>query len=344
MIDREGSPQRPRDVGAPHYTDRVNLVGLIDLVATGRRRTAGRCAGVVRHQTDIAAPEAMRPLLVAALASAASAAAGDVHVPRAEQLTASLSSFQARTPSRTTPRGRRCRTNASRRARTRSDAGWRSCAAWPAPMSCPGPRSSSRRSGPSCSRRCRAWPTCVRSGSSPGRTSTSTTSPKPSWTPPTCASISSSGAASSPSGAASWTSFRPPGAPRPHRLLRRHDRGDPPFQVADQRSDAETLPEITASPCRELLISDAVRACPPRQLNGAIPAHLRDSSERIADGHAVDGMGPLTGPGRRAGLLIASCPPTRSSSSRSREGAGQGARARHLAGVPAGVLGCGRGR
>ncbi|HOA88817.1 MAG TPA: transcription-repair coupling factor [Propioniciclava tarda] len=67
------------------------------------------------------------------------------------------------------------------------------------------------------------------------------------------------------------------------------------FQVADQRSDAETLPEITASPCRELLISDAVRArARAHANNGAIPAHLRELFERIADGHAVDGMEALS--------------------------------------------------
>jgi len=67
------------------------------------------------------------------------------------------------------------------------------------------------------------------------------------------------------------------------------------FQVADQRSDADTLPSITASPCRELLISDAVRARARAFANdGAVPAHLRELFERIADGHAVDGMESLS--------------------------------------------------
>jgi transcription-repair coupling factor (superfamily II helicase) len=67
------------------------------------------------------------------------------------------------------------------------------------------------------------------------------------------------------------------------------------FQVADQRSDADTLPRITASPCRELLITDAVRARARAFVNdGSVPAHLRELFERIADGHAVDGMESLS--------------------------------------------------
>ncbi len=66
------------------------------------------------------------------------------------------------------------------------------------------------------------------------------------------------------------------------------------FQVADQRSGPEVLPEITASPCREMLVTDDVRArARVHAANGAVPAHLRDLFERIADGHAVDGMEAL---------------------------------------------------
>ena len=66
------------------------------------------------------------------------------------------------------------------------------------------------------------------------------------------------------------------------------------FQVADQRSGPETLPEITASPCREMLVTAEVRArARVHAANGAIPGHLRELFERIADGHAVDGMEAL---------------------------------------------------
>jgi len=67
------------------------------------------------------------------------------------------------------------------------------------------------------------------------------------------------------------------------------------FQVADQRSDPDTLPEITAYPCRELLITDAVRSrARAHAQNGQIPGHLRELFERVAEGHAVDGMEALS--------------------------------------------------
>ncbi len=68
-----------------------------------------------------------------------------------------------------------------------------------------------------------------------------------------------------------------------------------PFSVADQRSFEQTLPEVTASPCRELLITDAVRAraaeLAAQQANE--PGNLGELFERIAAGHAVDGMESL---------------------------------------------------
>ncbi len=64
------------------------------------------------------------------------------------------------------------------------------------------------------------------------------------------------------------------------------------FTVADQRSTDLTLPELTAVPCRELLLTDAVRE---RALELA-EAHpeLADMLERIAEGHAVEGMESLS--------------------------------------------------
>ncbi|WP_052462197.1 transcription-repair coupling factor [Nigerium massiliense] len=67
------------------------------------------------------------------------------------------------------------------------------------------------------------------------------------------------------------------------------------FQIADQRSDEALLPEITASPCREMLITEKVRErAHEHARNGAVPDQLRDVFERIADGHAVDGMEALS--------------------------------------------------
>jgi len=66
------------------------------------------------------------------------------------------------------------------------------------------------------------------------------------------------------------------------------------FQVADQRSDADTLPEVTAPPCREMLITPAVRErARAHANNGAIPANQRELFERIAEGHPVEGMEAL---------------------------------------------------
>jgi transcription-repair coupling factor (superfamily II helicase) len=68
-----------------------------------------------------------------------------------------------------------------------------------------------------------------------------------------------------------------------------------PFAVADQRSFETTLPEVVASPCRELLITDAVkaRAAALAAVHLNAPGNLGELFERIANGHAVDGMESL---------------------------------------------------
>ncbi len=63
------------------------------------------------------------------------------------------------------------------------------------------------------------------------------------------------------------------------------------FTVADQRSTGDTLPEVTASPCRELLLTDDVRER-ARVLTRQHP-ELSDMLDRIAQGHAVEGMEAL---------------------------------------------------
>jgi transcription-repair coupling factor (superfamily II helicase) len=64
------------------------------------------------------------------------------------------------------------------------------------------------------------------------------------------------------------------------------------FTVADQRSSELTLTEITASPCRELLLTDEVKAR-AAALSVQHP-ELSEMLERIAQGHAVDGMEALS--------------------------------------------------
>ncbi len=68
-----------------------------------------------------------------------------------------------------------------------------------------------------------------------------------------------------------------------------------PFAVADQRSFDTTLPEVVASPCRELLITDEVkaRAAALAAVHLNAPGNLGELFERIANGHAVDGMESL---------------------------------------------------
>jgi transcription-repair coupling factor (superfamily II helicase) len=64
------------------------------------------------------------------------------------------------------------------------------------------------------------------------------------------------------------------------------------FAVADQRSSELTLAEITASPCRELLLTDVVRA----RAAALAEQHpeLIEMLDKIAQGHAVDGMEALS--------------------------------------------------
>jgi transcription-repair coupling factor (superfamily II helicase) len=64
------------------------------------------------------------------------------------------------------------------------------------------------------------------------------------------------------------------------------------FSVADQRSTDITLTEITASPCRELLLTDEVRS----RAAALVEQHpeLIEMLDKIAQGHPVDGMEALS--------------------------------------------------
>ncbi|PKQ24016.1 MAG: transcription-repair coupling factor [Actinobacteria bacterium HGW-Actinobacteria-5] len=68
-----------------------------------------------------------------------------------------------------------------------------------------------------------------------------------------------------------------------------------PFAVADQRSLESTLDEVVASPCRELLITAEVRerAAELAAVHLNAPGNLGELFERIANGHAVEGMESL---------------------------------------------------
>ncbi len=64
------------------------------------------------------------------------------------------------------------------------------------------------------------------------------------------------------------------------------------FAVADQRSVEQTLPQVVAAPCRELLLTEQVRA----RAAALATDHpeLTEMLSRIADGQAVEGMESLT--------------------------------------------------
>ncbi|MCL2782705.1 MAG: DEAD/DEAH box helicase, partial [Propionibacteriaceae bacterium] len=64
------------------------------------------------------------------------------------------------------------------------------------------------------------------------------------------------------------------------------------FGVADQRSTDIVLDEVTADPCRELLLTDAVRAR-AASLAGSHP-ELAELAEQLAQGITVEGMEALT--------------------------------------------------
>ncbi len=67
-----------------------------------------------------------------------------------------------------------------------------------------------------------------------------------------------------------------------------------PFTVADQRSTDATWASVTAGPCREMLVTDQVRGrAAAHAADPATPSSMRELFERIANGHAVDGMEAL---------------------------------------------------
>ncbi len=68
------------------------------------------------------------------------------------------------------------------------------------------------------------------------------------------------------------------------------------FAVADQRSFGDSLAEVVASPCRELLITDAVKARAAELVDAtsSIEGNLSEMLDKIAQGHAVDGMEALS--------------------------------------------------
>jgi transcription-repair coupling factor (superfamily II helicase) len=68
-----------------------------------------------------------------------------------------------------------------------------------------------------------------------------------------------------------------------------------PFSVADQRSFGDPLDRVTAYPCREMLLTDEVRDRARRLADtDQMPSNLVEMCDRIAEGHAVDGMESLS--------------------------------------------------
>lgn len=67
-----------------------------------------------------------------------------------------------------------------------------------------------------------------------------------------------------------------------------------PFTIADQRSTENTLDQVVAAPCRELIVTERVRArATALAADPETPGGLRELFERISNGHAIDGMEAL---------------------------------------------------
>ena len=202
-----------------------------------------------------------------------------------------------RTPSSTTRPGRRCRTSGCRRAPTPSAGGWRCCAGWSTRGTDAGqrPGQGGRRAGAlgAAAAGQGARPTSSRSSCASGdevelddvvRRLAGAAYPGSTW---------SSGAASSPSAAASSTSSRRPrstrcgwssGATRSRRSAR--------FAVADQRS----LEQVAGRPVGAAVPRAAADRRGPRPGRATLAEphpELREMLDKIADGHAVEGMESL---------------------------------------------------
>ena len=294
----------------------MSLSPLLDVIA----RDPGVAAAVAvarggEPATDVSVAPGGRPALLAALVrdggpQGAAPAPARHHGhdpggrgPRSRPAAAS----SPPTASPTSPRGRRCRTSGSARAATPSASGSRCCAGsrHPDPERRgirPARRSSSRRCA-RCSSRSSKGLGELMPGRPPGRRRAprSSRSSRPSPPRPTPAPTSSSGAASSPCAAASSTSSRPPRSTR----VRVEFWGDTVeeirwFKVADQRSLEVAEHGLWAPPCRELLLTDAVRERAARARRPA--ARRRRPARQARRGHRRRGHGvPRPGPRRRHG-------------------------------------------
>ena len=196
------------------------------------------------------------------------------------------------------PPGRRCRTSGSARAATPSASACRCCAGWPTPSdgdATHGPLSVVVAPVRAVLQPIVHGPGRPAPGRAPGRRRgrRSSRSSRPSRPPPTPAPTSSSGAASSPCAAASSTSSRPPrstrcgwssGATRSRRSAGSRSPTSARLEVAEHG--------LWAPPCRELLLTDAVRERAARARRPSCPG-AADLLEKLAEGIAVEGMESL---------------------------------------------------
>ena len=335
----------------------VTLTGLVELFATDAVVT--EAVGDARSRTlpalDLTSPPAMRSLIAAALAADAdrrgrpAGAAGHLHLPGGRAADRGLPlPGAARTRSPTTRPGRRCRTSGSARAPTRSAVGSPCCAGWPA-TSRAAAAEDHRRAGPQ--RAAAAGEGAGRpapGAAGGGRGLRPRRAGRRRWSARrTSGSTWSSGAASSPSAAASSTSSRRPRSTRSGST----SSATPSRRSATSRSPTSAPSELTARP-RSSPRRAASCCSPTRSRQRAVALseqhpELIDMLDRIAQGHAVDGMEALS-PALVDGMeLLVDAAARRHPRAglRSRAGPRPGDRpGRDQRGVPARVLGGGRRR
>ena len=174
---RTSDPAQPtgaiRDIENSDHRDIMSLAGLLstldddpqlrDVISRAEYEPIPPDARAVDPLTgeDLVAPAALRPVLIAALATGPAGSPWRSPPPPARPTTWSTRSARScrRTAWRASPAGRRCRTSGCRRARTRSGSGSPCCGGWPTrPATAIRTgrwRSWSRRSAACCSR---SWP------------------------------------------------------------------------------------------------------------------------------------------------------------------------------------------
>ena len=278
---------------------------------------------------DLVAPAALRPVLAAALATEPGRSCWRSPRPAARPRTwpprcgCFLPADRVAAASRP---GRRCRTSGCRRARTPSAGGWRCCAGWPTRTpadEAAGPLSvvvAPVRSRAAADRR-RAWATSSRSRCGPATTRDldELVSRLVAAATPGVDLVERRGEFAVRGGI---LDVFPPTEEHPLRVEFFGDTVEEIrcFAVADQRSLAEAPAGLWAPPCRELLLTDAVRDA--GRGPGRAATRPRRPARQAGRGHRGRGHGVArAGAGRRAWTCCPTLLPAGAHAGRLRPGA-----------------------